>query len=147
MATGSFRVGYCMRACVISSEADEGGVVTLAIGGVQIVAMDHLGYGASNQAIPRIGDEFAVSFSCLFPDDVSWDEVFSGNPGGRSELVPAGLWSYLAFGSLVAVDDDSGSAIARCGPLELPLPLEVSDPSLVGSSVGFKVQRLDAWRA
>lgn len=136
-----------MRACVISSEADEGGVVTLAIGGVQIAAMDHLGYGASKQAIPRTGDEFAVSFSCLFPDDVSWDEVFSGNPDGRSELVPAGLWSYLAFGRLVAVDDGSGSAIARCGPLELPLPLEVSDPSLVGSPVGFKIQRLDAWRA
>jgi hypothetical protein len=91
LATGSFRVGYCMRASVISSEADEGGVVTLAIGGVQITAMDHLGYGVSKQAVPRIGDEFAVSFSCLFPDDVSWDDVFSGNPDGRSELVPAGL--------------------------------------------------------
>lgn len=116
-----------MRACLISSEADEGGVVTLAVAGVQIAAMDHLGYGASKQAVPRIGDEFAVSFSCLFPDDVSWDEVFSGNPDGRSELVPAGLWSYLAFGRLVAVDDGSGSATARCGLLELPLPIEVSE--------------------
>ena len=47
----------------------------------------------------------------------------------------------------MAVDDESGSAIAKCGPFEIPLPLEVSDPSLVGASVGFEIQRLDAWRA
>lgn len=136
-----------MQARVISSEADEGGVVTLAIGGTQIAAMDHLGYGSSVQALPKVGDDFVVSFSCLFADDVSWKDVFSGNPDGRSELVPTGIWSYLAFGTLAAVDGGSGEAVARCGLCDLPMPVEVTDTSLVGSFVAFKVQRLDAWRA
>jgi hypothetical protein len=135
-----------MRARVISLEADEGGVVTLAIGDVQIAAMDHLGNGGSTQACPK-SDDFFVSFSCLFRDSVSWDDIFSSNPDGRSELVPTGLWSYFAFGRLVSIDDESGSAIAKCGPFDLPLPVEVTDSSLVGSSVAFEIQRLDAWRA
>jgi hypothetical protein len=142
-----FQVGCGMLARVISLEADEGGVVTLSIDGVQIAAMNHLGYGASSQAVPSVGDEFVVSFSCLFPDDVSWGSVFSDNPSGRSELVRTGLWSYRAFGTLVAIDARGLGAIAKCGPFELPLPVEVSDSSLVGSPVAFEVQRLDAWRA
>ena len=80
--------------------------------------MNQLGYGASAQDVPSVGDEFVVSFSCLFRDDVSWGAVFSDNPGGRSELVSTGLWSHVAFGTLVAIDDQSDCGIAalrHCG--------------------------------
>lgn len=86
-------------------------------------------------------------FSCQFPDDVTWSDVFSGNAEGRSELIPTGTWSYSAFGSLVSVDDENGEAIATCGSCALPLPIQISDPALVGSFVSFEVSRLDAWRA
>jgi hypothetical protein len=136
-----------MHARVVSREADEGGVVTLEIGGVHIAAMDNLSYGKSEQAYPNIGDEFVVEFSCMFSDDVTWMDVFSGNAEGRSELVPTGTWSYSAFGSLVSVDGENGDAIARCGACDLPLPIQISDRALIGSFVSFDVQRLDAWRA
>lgn len=109
--------------------------------------MDHLGYGASKQPFPNVGDEFEVEFSCLFMDDVTWQDVFSGNPNGRSELVSTGTWSYTAFGSLIAVDGQDGDARARCGACDLPLPIEITDSGLLGSFVSFDVQRLDAWRA
>jgi hypothetical protein len=136
-----------MRARVISAESDEGGSVVLAIGDVRLTAMDHLGYGKSEQPRPAIGDEFVPAFSCQFDDSASWDSVFAGNPERRSELVPTGLWSYCAFGTLIAIDEGDQEAVARCGPCDIPLPIEVSDPSLVGAFVAFEVQRLDVWRA
>ena len=115
--------------------------------GFQLKAMDHLGYGRSDQPYPKVGDEFVPVFSCEFSEADSWVSVFAGNPEQRSELVSTGLWSYRALGELVSVDDGDRVAVAKCGPCEVPMPIEVSDTSLIGAFVGFDIARLDAWRA
>ena len=136
-----------MRALIIASDGEEGGLVVLEVDGQRLGAMDCTGYGHSEQAYPEVGSEFTPKFACLFGDDASWSSVFSGNPEHRSEVVSTGAWSYRAFGKLISVDIDVGEAVARCGPCDLPLPIEVSDPALIGASVAFDVQRLDVWRA
>lgn len=135
-----------MRARLISSEPEEGGLVVLALEQGCLNAMDCLGHKGGRPV--RVGEEFEVEFSCLHGEGEDWHVVFTSNPRKERRLERIGLWSYRAFGEVVRVEgQDQDEAIADCGICQLPLPISVSDPSCVGQFVGFTIQRLDAWRA
>ncbi len=136
-----------MLAQLIGVEDDEGGLAVLSVNGVEINAMDCLGYGNSSAPYPKVGDMFSPEFSCLFDDDASWNSVFQGNPNNEQRLESTGLWSYRALGRLVAIDSSGTQATADCGCCLLPLPIEISSSDYLGMFVGFDVKRLSVWRA
>lgn len=134
-----------MRARLVSSKNEEGGLVVLELDAGAVNAMDCIGY-SSNPPI-SVGTEFEVEFSCLYEEGEDWHFVFSSNPRKERRLEQTGLWSYKAFGEIMSVESEGQySAIADCGICQIPLPISVSDPDCVGQFVGFTVQRLDAWR-
>jgi hypothetical protein len=138
-----------MISTLFKASGEEGGVAVISINGVEVNAMDHMVYGASNQPYPKVGESFFAEFDCRFDDDIkaTWGSVFNGNPERKETLVPIGLWSYKAFGRLVSIDGPDTKALADCGGILLPLPIEVSSDEYLNHFVAFDVLRLDVWRA
>lgn len=135
-----------MRVRLISTDGEEGGVAVFEVNGKVLRAMDCLSYGESEAPYPMPGNEFEARFTCLHGEEDSWNSVFDGNLAEEQGLESTGLWSYRAFGKLVAIDDHERQAIADCGLCLLPLPIEVSDPAYLGQFITFDVERLDIWR-
>lgn len=135
-----------MLAKLISVEEDEGGVAVVSLNGIEISAMDCLGYGNSTALLPRVGEEFAPEFFCLFDDFTTLDTVFQGNPEHQQKLEPTGLWSYRAYGKIVATDNSEAEAMVDCGVCLLPIPIQISNPEHLGEFIAFNIQRLDIWR-
>lgn len=138
-----------MIAQLISVEDDESGAAVIAIGGVEVVAMDCLGYGTSNQPYPKVGQVFEPRFTCLFDDGkpTDWLTVFGGNPLEEQKLEPTGIWSYRAYGKLVPNESPDGDLLADCGGPRIPLPIDVFGIENIGAFVGFDIMRLAVWRA
>jgi hypothetical protein len=133
-----------MKARVVWIDPEEGGVIVLQCDGVSLNAMNCLGYGCRDT--PRVGDEIEVEFTYMSDDDTDGNTFFSGNPNAERKLQATGLWSYVAFGQLVAVESASQEhAIVDCGVCCLEAPIEVSDVKCIGSHVSFRISRLDAW--
>ena len=53
----------------------------ISFDGVEVTAMDCLGYGKSAQSYPTVGQIFEPRFTCLFDDDdpVDWNSLFGVN--------------------------------------------------------------------
>lgn len=135
-----------MRAKLISTEGDEGGLAVLLVNGVEIQAMDCLGYATSNAPVPLVGQEFEPKFTCLFSDNETWKDVFQGNPDQLKKLVTTGLWSYRAYGQIVTPGGNDEEVEVECGEISVPLPFEVHDPQCLGEFVAFDIERLSVWR-
>jgi hypothetical protein len=133
-----------MRARLLSSEHEEGGLVVLAVGDEKVYAMDCLGYSAA--PYPEVGETFDVEFRCLHSDHEDWESFFAGNIDGTKKLERIGHWSYRVLGTLTAVDSPGTEALVDCGICTLPAPIEIQDEACLGKYVGFEIQRLDAWR-
>jgi hypothetical protein len=106
-----------MNAQLISIEDDEWGDAVISMAGVEIIAMDSLGYGTSDQPYPMVGQFFEPCFTCLFDDSepIDWLSLFGGNPLQEQRLEPKGNWSYRAYGKLVASDSPDDNLLADCG--------------------------------
>lgn len=138
-----------MKVRLISIEEDEGGAAVVSFGGVEVSAMDCLGYGNSVQPFPMVGQLFEPLFTCLFDDDdpVDWKSLFDGNPFEEQRLESTGTWSYRAFGKLVAGDGADQHLIAACGGPLIPIPIDVYGDEETGSYVAFNIKRLSVWLA
>jgi hypothetical protein len=138
-----------MKARLITVEDEEGGTAVIAIDGVELTAMDCLGYGTSDQPYPKVGDYFKPYFTCLFDDNesVDWKAVFEANPFEEQRLESIGTWSYRAYGKLVQNDGPDEYLFADCGGPLLPLPIDVFGDEKIGSFVGFNIMRLSVWLA
>lgn len=138
-----------MNARLISVEDDEGGAAVISIEGVEVTAMDCLGYGTLDQPYPKVGQIFEPRFTCLFDDSepTDWLTVFGGNPLEEQRLEPTGTWSYRAYGKLVANDSPDDDLLADCGGPLIPLPIDVCGSENIGAFVAFNIIRLNVWRA
>jgi hypothetical protein len=136
-----------MNAQLIDIDGEEGGVAILSIGGIELHAMDCLGYGQSAQPYPKAGDEFSPNFTCQTDEDVTWESFFNGNPQREQKIERTGLWSYKAYGKLVSIGTASADAQVDCGICRIPSPIEVTNPQCIGEFVFFEITRLDVWRA
>jgi hypothetical protein len=138
-----------MKAQLVSIEEDEGGLAVVSFAGVEISAMDCLGYGESEQSYPMVDQLFEPRFTCLFDDDdpVDWNSLFNGNPFEEQRLKSTGIWSYRAFGKLVAGDSPEQNLLADCGGPLIPLPIDVYGDEEIGAYVAFNIMRLSAWSA
>lgn len=136
------------KAKLISIDEDEGGLALLLINGVEIGAMNCLGYGICDTPYPTIGSFFEPKFSCLFDEnlDVDWHTVFEGNPDQEKRMHRIGVWSYRALGRIVEIEVDSYTALADCGGCLIPLPITMYDSDYIGAYVGFDISRLNVWR-
>ena len=108
--------------------------------------MDCLGYGGAETPYPQVGEDFIPEFSCLFDDEETWSSVFDSNPHQEQRLESTGLWSYKAYGKVVAIDGHDSKAQVDCGGCLIPIPIEVSSNQYLGHFVAFNIVRLDVWR-
>lgn len=138
-----------MKARLVSIEEDEGSAAVISFDGVEVTAMDCLGYGKSAQSYPTVGQIFEPRLTCLFDDDdpVDWNSLFGGNPFEEQRLESTGTWSYRAYGKLVAADGTDQNFLADCGGPLVPLPIDVYGDEEIGSYVAFNIMRLSVWLA
>jgi hypothetical protein len=136
-----------MNAKLIDTDGEEGGVVVLSIGGIELRAMNCLGYGQSSQRCPKTGEEFRATFSCQPNGETTWESFFGGNPHREQKLESTGQWSYKVYGKLVSAETSSNEAQVDCGVCCISAPIEVSDPACIGEFVFYEISRLDVWRA
>ena len=138
-----------MLATLLSTENEEGGLAVISVNDVEINAMDCLGYGPPGVSYPKVGDRFVPEFSCLFDDDekLDWNSVFGGNPDQLQKLEPTGLWSYRAFGKVALTESQNSNseALADCGGVLIPMPIEILSDEYLGAFVAFNVVRLSVW--
>ena len=128
-----------MRAILKKTEGDYL-EATIEVDGVKFVAMDEFG-GDRYQP----GDNIDICLSVgLHYEDEEWESMFSGNPEAKKELEHQWGWRYRAYGIVTEIDPE---VIADVGITHLSAPIETSDPRVVGESIAFTIDRLDAYRS
>jgi len=109
----------------------------IEVDGMEVLVMDDFG-GSEYEA----GDEINLHLSVgLYFDEEDWDSMFSGNPEAKKELEHQSGWRYRAYGVIVSVDPE---VIVDVGITQLAAPINSSDPRMVGESIAFTIERLDA---
>ena len=81
----------------------------------------------------------------LFYENEEWESMFSSNPNAKKELEHQSSWCYRAYGIITSIKPvmvDVGFFV-----IEAPIQLQSNDERLVGESVAFTINRLDAWPA
>lgn len=78
--------------------------------------------------------------SGLFYENEEWESMFSGNPEGKKELEHQSGWRYRAYGIITSINP----VMVDVGTLEIEAPISSHDEKLIGESVAFTVERLDA---
>lgn len=125
-----------MRAIFKNTEGDYL-EATIEVDGVEIVAMDEFG-GEKYEA----GEEIDVRLSVgLHYDDEEWESMFSGNPKAKKELERQSGWRYRAYGIVSSIEPE---VMVDVGIVQLSAPIDTSDPRVIGESIAFTIQRLDA---
>ena len=66
--------------------------------------------------------------------------MFSGNPEAKKELEHQSGWCYRAYGIITSIKP----VMVDVGLLEIESPMNSNDEKLVGESVAFTIERLDA---
>lgn len=110
---------------------------TLEIDGVEIIAMDEFG---GNRY--KAGEEIAVRLSVgLHYENEEWESMFLGNPDSKKELEHQSGWRYRAYGIVISINPE---VIVDVGIAHLSAPVDTTDPRMVGESIAFTIERLDA---
>ena len=71
--------------------------------------------------------------------DLSWEEIFQGNPTKEKKLVLLSGWSYLGYGEIVSINPtsvDFGIFTLEAGP-------RTNDARCIGEFVKLHIDRLD----
>ncbi|HAS26770.1 hypothetical protein BCT41_24930 [Vibrio splendidus] len=110
---------------------------TIEVDGVKVVAMDEFG-GDRYQAGENIDIRLSVG---LHYEDEEWESMFSGNPEAKKELEHQSGWRYRAYGVVTGIDPE---VIVDVGITHLSAPIDTSDRKVVGESIAFTIDRLDA---
>lgn len=76
----------------------------------------------------------------LFYEGEEWESMFSGNPEAKKELEHQSGWRYRVYGIISAINP----VMVDVGLFEIEAPIDSNDQKLVGESVAFTVERLDA---
>jgi hypothetical protein len=66
--------------------------------------------------------------------------MFSSNPENKKELEHQSGWRYRAYGIITSINP----VLVDVGLLEIEAPINSNDEKLVGESVAFTIDRLDA---
>jgi len=110
---------------------------TVVVDGLELKAMDEFN---GESYLP--GQEVDITISVgMHYEDESWESMFSGNPHGKTELQHQSGWTYRALGIVVSIKPD---VMVDIGFAELEAPISTSDINVVGASVAFTINRLDA---
>lgn len=139
-----------MKLRLVNRAPKPDGVLLVALGGVQVRAIDRLARGSSPQAIPQPGDEFDASLSYqldldreprLLPVDASEPSSLRQTSGCGADAVGVIL-------SIDSVSPERRVMVAQvdCGGWVLPAPVDVTDAALIGRRVAFTISELEVWR-
>lgn len=77
----------------------------------------------------------------LHYEDEEWESMFSGNPEAKKELEHQSGWRYRAYGIVTGIDP---KVIVDVGITHLSAPIDTSDRKVLGESIAFTIDRLDA---
>jgi len=108
---------------------------TVEIEGKIYHAMDEV---SSRDKPVEPGSVYDVEFTALCLGDEEWEDIFSGNPHKKKELVRKGCWSYQAYGEIVQV----APVIIDCG-IEIEVPVSTHDERCIGEFISIEISRLD----
>lgn len=87
------------------------------------------------------GEEFDIEiYAGLYNDEDSWEGIFEGNPNNEKKLEPLGNWRYKIYGIVSSINP----VLVDVGIMHLEAPITTHDERVIGESVAFRVERLDA---
>ncbi len=87
------------------------------------------------------GDKVQIEIVAgLYYEDEEWESMFSGNPDGKKELEHQSGWRYRAYGVITSIKP----VMVDVGLFKIEAPIESNDEKLVGESIAFTIERLDA---
>ncbi len=78
----------------------------------------------------------------VYSEEESWEALFSGNPHKTKSLIHIKDWEYQANGIIISVSPD---VMVDVGITILEAPITSNDHRLIGESISFKINRLDAY--
>ena len=110
---------------------------TLLVEGVELRVMDSFG-GADCTPGQEIDVDISVGLNY---EDEEWESMFGGNPTNKKALLDNGGWSYRALGLITTIDPE---VMVDVGIMKLEAPINTNDASVIGASVAFTINRLDA---
>ncbi len=113
---------------------------TIEINKNQYFVMDHF-YGEKLKKNQQIEIELSVG---VYSEEESWETMFSGNPDRTKSLNHIKGWGYQANGIITSITPD---VMVDVGIAVLDAPITSNDQRLVGESISFKINRLDAYPA
>ncbi|MBK1790622.1 hypothetical protein [Persicirhabdus sediminis] len=88
---------------------------------------------------PAHVDQQSPEFDILCLTDQSWEDMFSGNPDKKKELVKTGDWSYDGYGQITSVSP----VVADFGDFTFEIGDITSDERCVGEFIHIVIDRLD----
>jgi hypothetical protein len=106
----------------------------------QYFVMDHF-YGEQLNEQQQIEIELPVG---VYSEEESWETMFSGNPDRTKSLNHIKGSEYQANGIITSITPD---VMVDIGIAILEAPITSNDQRLVGESMSFKINRLDAYPA
>ena len=110
---------------------------TLLVEGVELRVMDSFG-GAGCTPGQEIDVDISVGIDY---EGEEWESMFAGNPTNKKALQNNGGWSYRAFGVITIIEPE---VMVDVGVMELEAPINTNDSRVLGASVAFTIDRLDA---
>ncbi len=124
-----------MKATLISTEG-ECLEATVEIKGEVLYVMD-----AFTSEEMTSGETVNIELSAgLYDDSEEWESIFSGNPEAKKELEHQSSWCYKAYGIITSIKP----VMVDVGLFNVEAPIESNDEKLVGKSIAFTIERLDA---
>lgn len=109
-----------------------------AVDGMNLIAMDEFGGDRFTK-----GEIIELELSIgLYHEDESWESMFEGNPSGQKTLEHLGGWRYRAYGIITRIDPE---ILVDVGLAELEAPIDTKDKRVVGETIAFTINRLNAF--
>ncbi|MDH5178066.1 MAG: hypothetical protein OEZ39_16300 [Gammaproteobacteria bacterium] len=124
-----------MKAKFISTEG-EYLVAIIEVNGKKLHVMDEF----STEALSSGETVYLEIVPGLYYEKEEWESMFTGNPEAKKELEHQSSWRYRAYGIVTSIKP----VMVDVGLFEIEAPIESNDEALVGESVAFTIERLDA---
>lgn len=139
-----------MKLRLVNRAPQPDGVLLVALGDVQVRAIDRLTRGTSPQATPQPGDEFdaSVSYQLDLDREPHLLPVDASAPSSLRQTSGCGADAVGVILSIDSVSPERRVMVGQvdCGGWVLPAPMDVTDAALIGRRVAFTIAALEVWR-